>query len=220
LCHTHETFYYQKRASLPAFVAPPLPDPPPAPEPSTAWVDAIRESSARVASLVPPPAPVERGMSKALDLLRRERYQEALEVVGLPEDPDAKLLRAVLLSHRGQARDAEAVCEEILRADDLNAGAHHLIALCREHAGDVESAIEQNRVAQYLDPDFAMPALHVGRLARRRNDLSLARRQLAQALTLLEREDASRILLFGGGFEREALIRLCRAELDACGGRP
>jgi chemotaxis protein methyltransferase CheR len=104
--------------------------------------------------------------------------------------------------------------------DDLNAGAHHLIALCREHAGDLEGALEQDRAAEYLDPDFAMPRLHVGRMARRKNDLALARRELAQALVLLEREDAKRVLLFGGGFERAALIRLCRAELDACGGRP
>jgi chemotaxis protein methyltransferase CheR len=223
LCHTHETFYYQKRASLPSFTAPPLPAPPPPAEPSTAWVDAIRDSSSRVESLardVAPTPPAGNGMAKALDLLRRERFQEALDVVGSPEDLDARLLRAVLLSHRGRTEEAEAACAEILRADDLNAGAHHLIALCRERAGDIENAIEQNRLAQYLDAGFAMPALHVGRLARRKRDLPLARRQLAQALTLLEREDASRILLFGGGFEREALIRLCRSELDACGERP
>jgi chemotaxis protein methyltransferase CheR len=36
----------------------------------------------------------------------------------------------------------------------------------------------------------------------------------------LRQEDASRLLLFGGGFSREALIALCRAELDKCGWRP
>lgn len=228
LCHTHDTFYYQKRASredaFPAFVPPPVEVPSP-PAASTAWVDAIRDGAGRLESLakdlpVPALAP-EGGLARAFDLLRRERYQEALDLVDpAPGDLDAQLLRAVLLTHRGRPAEAEAICAEILRTDDLNAAAHHLIALCRENAGDVESAIEQNRVAQYLDPDFAMAALHVGRLARRRNDLPLARRQLAQALSLLEREDASRILLFGGGFEREALIRLCRAELEACGGRP
>ena len=30
------------------------------------------------------------------------------------------------------------------------------------------------------------------------------------------REDASRILLFGGGFTRETLAEFCRAELRAC----
>jgi len=40
---------------------------------------------------------------------------------------------------------------------------------------------------------------------------------LAEALILLQKEEASRILLFGGGFKREALIGLCRAELAALG---
>ena len=33
-------------------------------------------------------------------------------------------------------------------------------------------------------------------------------------------EDPSRILLLGGGFTRDALVALCRAELVACGGHP
>jgi chemotaxis protein methyltransferase CheR len=36
---------------------------------------------------------------------------------------------------------------------------------------------------------------------------------MAHAVALLQREDASRLLLFGGGFNRETLLALCRAEL-------
>ncbi|MGH3087155.1 MAG: CheR family methyltransferase, partial [Gammaproteobacteria bacterium] len=68
------------------------------------------------------------------------------------------------------------------------------------------------------DPTFAMPRLHLGLLARRAGDREAARRELAQALSLLQREEASRLLLFGGGFVREALVALCRAELVAAGG--
>jgi chemotaxis protein methyltransferase CheR len=50
-------------------------------------------------------------------------------------------------------------------------------------------------------------------LARPRADADAARRELEHALTLLEREDASRLLLFGGGFSRNALVSLCRLEL-------
>jgi len=65
-----------------------------------------------------------------------------------------------------------------------------------------------------------MPRLHLGLLARRANERESARRDLGQALVLLQREDASRVLLFGGGFGREALMALCRTELVACGGTP
>jgi chemotaxis protein methyltransferase CheR len=64
-----------------------------------------------------------------------------------------------------------------------------------------------------------MPRLHLGLLARRGGNREAARGELSHALHLFQREDASRVLLFGGGFTREALIALCRAELQACGGQ-
>ena len=54
----------------------------------------------------------------------------------------------------------------------------------------------------------------------RAGDHAEARRELARALALLQREDASRVLFFGGGFNRDALLALCRAELVASGGSP
>ena len=63
-----------------------------------------------------------------------------------------------------------------------------------------------------------MPHLHLGRMARGLADLATARRELERAHNLLPREDASRILLFGGGFNREALVAVTKAELRACRG--
>jgi chemotaxis protein methyltransferase CheR len=99
-------------------------------------------------------------------------------------------------------------------------GARYILALCREHAGDSAAAVEHNRVAAHIDGGFAMPHLHLGVLARRQGDVEQARDELSRAAALLEREDASRILLFGGGFTREALIDLCARELRACGEGP
>jgi chemotaxis protein methyltransferase CheR len=84
----------------------------------------------------------------------------------------------------------------------------------------VDRAIEHDRVATYLDPAFAMPRLHMGLLAGRAGDRETARRELLQAVDLLKREDASRLLLFGGGFGREALMGLCEAALKENGVRP
>jgi chemotaxis protein methyltransferase CheR len=160
----------------------------------------------------------------ALDLLKQEHYDEALALIqALPadsiSDPQVQLLHAVLLTHRLRLDEAEAMCHALLADDELNAGAYYLLALCRERAGDRDRAIEHARYATYLDPAFAMPRLHLGLLARRNHDLELARRELAQAHILLQREDASRLLLFGGGFNRETLLTLCRSELHGCGGR-
>jgi chemotaxis protein methyltransferase CheR len=158
-----------------------------------------------------------------MELLKKERFSDALDLLGcLPveseQDPVVQLLRAALLTHRGDLNAAETVCAQLLNQDELNAGAHYLLALCRESARDRQGALDHYRSAIYLDPGFAMPRLHLGLMARRDGEREVATRELGQALVLLNREDASRLLLFGGGFGREALIALCRAELNSAGG--
>jgi len=253
LLHTHTAFYYQLRESSPEPTAPSttwpvwepslLRGPAIADATSGSWVEVIRGASQRIAVLIPdseqppssaapadPLAPAEArrsawNLSLVLELLREERFSEAITALGAlpPEarvDPDVQLLHAVLLTNLGRADEAEAVCTRLLGVDELNAGAHYLMALCREHAGDPRRAFEHDEAAVYLDPDFAMPHLHMGLLARRAGDRLSARRKLAQASDLLAREDPSRILLFGGGFSRQGLMQLSLSELRACGGEP
>jgi chemotaxis protein methyltransferase CheR len=206
------------------------------------WVETIRRASERIQLLTGAPprgdpqpaaatsdapgAGVAPGwdLGPALALMGQERYAEAENLLGdLPADssrnPDVLLLRAVLLTHGGDLVAAERVCGAVLEIDDLSAGAHYLKALCREGAGDRQRAADHDQLAVYLDPSFAMPRLHLGLLARRGGDPGTARRELAEALTLLQREEPSRLLLFGGGFSRGGLLALCSAELRACGGR-
>lgn len=249
LCHTHGTFYYQKRggASMPpvAEVAAAEPRVGSAPlsggVPDTmSWFDAIQQATRRVAELADHhgtghaasrsdlrPASVVPSLarlSEVLDLMRSERFSEALTLLqALPSEatahPDGLLLAGVLLTNHGKIAEAEGTCQRLLALDDLNAGAHYLKALCREHAGDHQGAAEHDRIAAYLDPTFSMPHLHAGLLAKREHDWCNARRSLERALVLLEREDVSRLVLFGGGFSREALTALCRAELARAGER-
>lgn len=251
LRHTHETFYYQRREADEkesekalqreteySSFRPPVPE---LVEPNDSWFSAIRRASERITNLTQerngmsasmpagtmPPAshlrPAAWDRTVAIELLRREKYSEAMELLrALPAeskaDPDAQLLIAVLLTNGGDLPEAEKVCRHVLSLDELSAGAHYLIALCREHAGDQVGAVQHDQTAAYLDPAFAMPHLHLGLVAKRSADVETARRELGRALPLLDREDASRILLFGGGFTREALVEFCRAELRACGG--
>jgi chemotaxis protein methyltransferase CheR len=243
LRHTHETFYYARKehgegaVPQPAHRAQkPLQALPSVATFSEAWVDTIRGASERVAALIPtqtasPTNPRELSSppawdaARALDLLCEDRFTEALAYVrGSPsepdKDPETLLLEATLLAHSGQVVAAEEACLRLLLIDELNAGAHYVLALCRENNGDRDRAVERFRVAVYLDPAFAMPRLHLGLLARRVGDRDSARRELGQALVLLKREDASRLLLFGGGFSRAALIALCQSALLECGDRP
>jgi len=222
------------RRSIPAVV-----------EPGDSWFETIRRASERIANLTQEksgpaigesrsnlrhssrsktaPAPPLWDRALAIELLRKERFREAIELLrALPAeskaDPDTQLLLAVVLTNGGDLPEAEKVCLRVLKIDELNAGAHYLMALCREHAGDRKAAVEHDQAATYLDSAFAMPHLHLGLVAKRSADAETARRELGRALPLLDREDASRILLFGGGFTRKALVEFCLAELRACGG--
>jgi chemotaxis protein methyltransferase CheR len=228
LCHTHGSFYYRHRATSAQIVV----EEPPAPatligilDQDRSWAEAIRLSTEQVASLAPdveipvtPDAPA-RDLRAATDLLRHERYAEALIAMedmpmNAEGDIDALLLRAVLLTHVGDLDQAARVCEEVLQIDGLSASAQYVLALCHEAAGDLRAARERDLLAAHLDPDFAMPHLHLGLLARKSGDLALAARELEQALSLLPSEEPGRLLLFGGGFGRNALVGLCRAELE------
>ncbi|MFH0881992.1 MAG: CheR family methyltransferase [bacterium] len=254
LLHTHGTFYYQRRTSReelkPAddsreFVSTFRPverEPVSIDTTQPSWPEVIAGASNRIDLLATTaaserskaaesrdaesPAPVENGshLEPALDLLKRERFLEALSLLtaipaSLP-DPDTLLLRAVLHISSGDISSAETVCEELLTVDELNAGAYYVMALCKESGGDHKGAMENHQIAAYLDSEFALPHLHLGLIARREKGFETARRELSLAIGLLAREDASRIVLFGGGFGREALIELCQSELRACGGTP
>lgn len=240
LRHSHGTFYYELKDSSERASSEPIRFVPsstlsicPSASLDGTWIESIRNAAERVAKLVSAPEATMAARAPgilwdpapALDLLRHERFTEALSHVRArpPEnenDPDVLLLEATLLAHGGELVAAEDACLRLLIVDEFNAGAHYVLALCREHSGNVDRAIEHDRVATYLDPAFAMPRLHMGLLAGRAGDRETARRELLQAVDLLKREDASRLLLFGGGFGREALMGLCEAALKENGVRP
>lgn len=238
LCHTHGTFYYQRKDALaPPPEAPWQPTPRAASGSTTAagggwvdsWLETVERSADRIRTLsdgspaasgdAVTPLAARGDLQEPMALLASERFSEALASLQTSAgadaaDPAALLLRAALLTHQGELGTAETACRQLLELDELNAGAHYLLALCFERREQLAVAAEHARTAIYLDAGFAMPHLHLGLMARRSRDVEGARRELGQALWLLEREDPARLLLFGGGFTRGALLQLCRSELE------
>jgi len=205
LQQSRHSFYYRRRRGGEAAVPHPAPavrDVPPAPV-------AVRPAPRRGADAGDT-------YERAMGLLRDERYAEALAIVeaGLGSRPAPRdlLLHAVLLAQAGRLDDAEIVCRRLLDLDGLYADAHHQLAVCLEGGSTMDVAIGHYRLAAHLDPDFAMPRLRLGLLARRRGEHELAGTELDRAQALLKHEREERIAMFGGGFGRLALTALCRAE--------
>lgn len=221
----HGTFWYERAARAPA--RRPGKDiaraavPVVAAHPGWAMPAPLGSPIARAVQSDAEPAPPD-ALAPAFELLCQERFDDALAFVrGLPttsaDAPRAMLVHAVLLAHCGDYVQASRIGMRLLALDESHADAYHLIALCREGQADRRGAMYCEWRAVALDPGFALARMHLGLLARRAADADEARRQFARAGALLGREAESRIALFGGGFGRDALLAMCRAEILACG---
>jgi chemotaxis protein methyltransferase CheR len=234
LCHTHGTFYYRRRSDDGCDV--PLEIPSllrnrPVVEQADTWIEVIRSASERIQVLasstrssgsgsrsMDPPDTPKVSVVDAIERLKDEQFIEALEILESlsrheGDDPQIMLVQAAAAVQAGLLDMAEGACRRLLQVEAFAAASHYAMALCREAAGDVEAALEHDDRAIVLDPGFAMPHLHRGLLARNTHDLGIMRSELTAAAELLESEDMSRIVLFGGGFTRDALIAICQAQL-------
>ena len=236
LCHTHGTFYYQRKGSAIA----------PGAQTGTgqpAWFDAIDKAAERVRGLTGKPAAADLRpespappaaatalpcavdpIEEALTLFGQERFDAAAALLDTMDPAcrrhaDVMLLRAMLQVTDGRFQAAEDLAHELLTHDMRSAAAHYVIALCRESTGDLPAARNRYEQASRLDTGFALPHLHLGQMARQRGDAKAHKHELARALALLEHESPQRLLMFGGGFDRIALQNMCRTELLAAEGK-
>ncbi|GGK24549.1 protein-glutamate O-methyltransferase [Pilimelia terevasa] len=222
--HSHDAFYYERlpgplpRRPAPGPAQPGLAQLDPPVAPAAPSVPACRPPAGEPAGS--PARPTRTALWRDCDrLIAAERFGDALAVVAAlprPLDREEALLHAVLLAQTGDYDGAVAGCRDLLAADGLDADAHHLLGMCHED-DDAATAGAHYRRAASLDPDFALPWLRLGILARRRGDPQSGAADFQHAIALLPAERDRRILLFGGSFGRHALLALCRSELAAAG---
>lgn len=169
-----------------------------------------------------------RDLGPAMALLRQERFGEALAAIeeftpgtghSITIEAETLLLRATLMVHSGDLIAAERTATHLLGSHQLAAEAHALLAICRESQAELPGAITHCRAAINIAPGFAMAHLHLGRLSQRIGDLGTARREYTESARLLPAESEARMLHFGGGFDREALISLCRTQSTRIGAK-
>ncbi len=214
--HTNGAFYYQRGAAgerrpgaAPALVqfASPTLSYPAESDLDSSWFDDIQRSTSRIQQLrQQDPGPVA-SATPLTDQSARQSHNQGREEL---------TLSAVLHLNQGDVSSAEQECRRLLEYGSMDASAHYLMALCREQRGDIDGAIQQDEIAAYLDPTFAMPQLHMGMLGCRHGSPEAGRRRLEKSLELLRSEDVSRILLLGGGFHRQSLMTMCERELARC----
>jgi len=137
-------------------------------------------------------------------------------VEGSGDSAPALLDEALLLIESGRLDDGLRACARLMNvpvAADVQAEALFIQALALEERGELPAAEWHHQRAAAKDAGFAMPHLRLGLLARRRGEPVAARRELRQAMELLQGESADRLRRFGGGFERDALRQLCLTDV-------
>lgn len=73
-----------------------------------------------------------------------------------PPSHDEAILPAVKSARRGDLNQVERHCQMLVAAGHNGATINYLLALCREYAGDYQRALEHDRLAIALDPEFAV----------------------------------------------------------------
>jgi len=157
-------------------------------------------------------------LGDVLELIQQERFDDALgrvETGEVDERSERALLRAVLLTNLGRTMEARQAAQSRLARLPACPFAHYLLGLCHETASQHDEARRLYARSAELDPGFAMARLRAGMLARRAGRSEEARRALEGALERFPHQAARTQLLYGGGFAREELASLCRAELRA-----
>ena len=174
----------------------------------------------------PLPAALAEELADVVELIQKERFAEALERVearDADERSERFLLRIVILTNLGRTVDAARAARARLARLPACPFSHYLLGVCSETLLEFEEARTHYAQSAALDPAFAMALLRLGMLARRAGQPDEARRALTAAIDRFSQQGARTLLLYGGGFGREALASLCRAELTllhASGGTP
>ena len=176
------SFVYQKRtvrATPPAAPPPPAPRtiPPPAPP--------------RAASRPVPPSPVRRVPvpSAAPRVVAPASVAAATAPAGAV-DADEVLIQASVLADQGRYHEATKLVRAHLGRGALDAGAHFLLGIIHQAAGDRAAAEAELTKAVYLDPEHDEALLALALLARRKGDMAaeaLYRRRADRVLARKER---------------------------------
>ena len=160
-----------------------------------------------------------------------QTYEDALALYAYGQyDAAVQMLKEILLRDRGHAsayallsrisanqgrlEDASASCAQAIALDGLNAGNHYLQATIRQEQGLIQEAVQSLKRAVYLDPHFVMAYFTLGNLAISRGNKTEARRQMDNALRLLDTYDQKKPLPESEGMTPDRLRQIIVAVAD------
>lgn len=114
----------------------------------------------------------------------------------------------------GDYSQALALCEQAREADELYAPGYFLKGLILELQKDFPGAVREYQRTLLLEPRNIMAHYNLSRIHRAESRVRDARRALKNALRHLSELQEDTGICHAGGIPREALMDLCRRDMD------
>ncbi len=189
-------------------------EPPPlstAPAPTVPKVQSPRE--------MPSAPPRESVYAEGMKAFQGEEFARAARLFDQVLETDPRHLGALVgkgfvLANQGRYPQALQCCRRILEIDDLFPEAYFLQGIVLEAMEDEEGAVREYRRALLLDAAFVAARYNLSRLYRRLGKPRDARRELVNALRILEKTAPEALIPHSGGISREVFMEVCRGDLE------
>ncbi len=163
---------------------------------------------------------VEMLYKEALEKLREERKEEALEKLRriLEADPghaNACRLMADICLNNERFEEAAALCHRSLEIDPGLAWPHLFLGLIRRREGDYEEATKALKTAIYMRPDYWPAHFYLGEVYRSLGKRALAVREYRNVLSTLKKWDGEEeTAIVSTGFSSEYIVQACRENVQ------
>jgi chemotaxis protein methyltransferase CheR len=136
------------------------------------------------------------------EILRRE-----------PNDVESLLGMALVLAGGGSGEATLQCCHQVLQLCPTSAEAYCVMALVHEGIGEDSQAQHELEKAVYLDQGFSMAHFRLACLHDRMGRSSARAREFSNTLDTLPNDDEQRVRHYSGGFDKDAVARICAQRL-------
>jgi chemotaxis protein methyltransferase CheR len=117
-------------------------------------------------------------------------------------------------ANQGKLSEALQWCERAIAADKVNPRFHYLLATIEQERGQIEEAISALKRTLYLDQNFVMAHVGLGRLAQRQGKTHESQRCFQNALSLLTASNQEEILPEAEGMTAGRLADMIKSIRD------